>query len=89
MLCDTLGCWKMSQMFCREVVKCLRRPRKCCLCYFEYEKDKLCVMRLEDLTVVLLNTGVFWDMKGHSAFVLRVTHSDLLGLLDFEIYGIV
>jgi hypothetical protein len=46
-------------------------------------------MRLEDLTVVLLNTGVFWDMKGHSAFVLRVTHSDLLGLLDFEIYGIV
>jgi hypothetical protein len=32
-------------------------------------------------------TWVFWDMKGHSAFVLRVTQSDLLGPLDFEMCG--
>ena len=47
----------MSQMICREVVKCLRQPQKCCLCYFEYDNDKLCVVRLEDLAAVLLNTG--------------------------------
>jgi len=41
-------------------------------------------VRLEVLTAVLLNTGIFWDVKGLSAFVLRVIHSDLLGLLDCE-----
>ena len=74
----------MSQKICREVAGCLRHPRKYCLCYFAYDKNKLCVVRLEVLTAVLLNAGVFWDVKSLGAFALRVTHSDLLGLLDCE-----
>jgi hypothetical protein len=74
----------MSQKICREVAGCLRHPRKYCLCYFAYDKNKLCVVRLEVLTAVLLNAGVFWDVKGLGAFALRVTHSDLLGLLDCD-----
>ena len=58
-------------------------------CSEHWRISQQCCWALEDLTAVLLNTGVFWDLKGHSAFVLRVTHSDLLGLLDFAMFGTV
>jgi hypothetical protein len=35
----------------------LETPTENAVCYFEYEKYKLCVVRLEVLTAVLLNAG--------------------------------